>query len=91
MKKTFSGLDLEVKRILLKEWDPIGIGDSPEVDDEYDSYIPDDCLMLRESKPIEELYSYLRWLEVEHIGLEGDEVHTRNIANRLVGLTKGQS
>ena len=88
MKRTFIGLDLDVKMILLKEWDPIGVGDSPEADDEYDSYVQDVSRMLREEKTVDELYDYLRWIEVEHIGLDGDEVHTRTVAHRLMNLDK---
>lgn len=89
MKKPFSGLDLEVKNVLLLEWDPIGIRDCPEAEDEYDSYVPRVSLMLRERKTAEELYAYLRWLEVERICLDGDEAHTRNIASRLMDLIQG--
>ncbi|CAE6737053.1 hypothetical protein R69927_05621 [Paraburkholderia domus] len=88
MKRTFIGLDLDVKKILLKEWDPIGVGASPEADDEYDSYVQDISRMLREEKTVDELYSYLRWIEVEHIGLDGDELHTRTVAHRLMSLDK---
>ena len=28
-----------IRQLLLKEWDPIGIGDMPAAQDEYDSYI----------------------------------------------------
>ncbi|MEX3636813.1 hypothetical protein [Paraburkholderia sp. BR14320] len=89
MKKTFVGLDLDVKKILLNEWDPIGIADFQEADDEYDSYVPYVSRMLREHKTVEELYTYLRWIEVERICLDGDEAHTRNIANQLMDLSKG--
>ncbi|MGF6604530.1 hypothetical protein P3T23_009286 [Paraburkholderia sp. GAS448] len=88
MKNTFSGLDFEVKTILLKEWDPIGVGDSPEADDEYDSYVPYVSQMIREQKTVDELYDYLRWIEVERIGLDGDEAHSRSIANKLKKLLK---
>ncbi|HEY1756822.1 MAG TPA: hypothetical protein VGG72_15730 [Bryobacteraceae bacterium] len=30
-----------IKTALLKEWDPIGVGEVPEAQDEYDSYVPD--------------------------------------------------
>lgn len=88
MKRAFVGLDLDVKGILLKEWDPIGVGDSPEADDEYDSYVKDISRMLRDGKSVDELYNYLRWIEVEHIGLDGDELHTRTITHRLMNLHK---
>jgi hypothetical protein len=86
MKTSFSGLDLKVKDVLLQEWDPIGICDYPEAEDEYDSYVPHVSQMLRERKSTDALYAYLRWLEVEHICLDGDEAHTRRIADRLMDL-----
>lgn len=88
MKKTFIGLDFEVKRVLLKEWDPIGVSDIPEADDEYDAYVPYVSRMLREQKTVDELYDYLRWIEVERICLDGDETHTRKVANKLMDLRR---
>lgn len=29
-----------IAEILLREWDPIGVVDTPEAQDEYDSYVP---------------------------------------------------
>ncbi len=29
-----------IRKILMEEWDPIGVSDIPEAQDEYDSYIP---------------------------------------------------
>lgn len=86
MKKTYVGLDLEVKRILLKEWDPIGISEIPEADDEYDAYVQHVSGMIQEHKTVEEIYAYLRWIEVERICLDGDDEHTRKVANKLTEL-----
>jgi hypothetical protein len=30
----------ELRAILLREWDPIDIGDNPKLSDEYDAYLP---------------------------------------------------
>ena len=35
-----------VGRILLKDWDPIGVNDVPEPQNEYDSYVPGLCGLL---------------------------------------------
>lgn len=86
MNKNLMMLDSAVKQILLKEWDPIGVGDVPEAQDEYDSYVSAISRMIRDGKAVDELYAHLRWIECERIGLDGDEAHTRNIANRLVKL-----
>lgn len=34
------GIESKVREILLKEWDPIGVGENPNLKDEYDRYIP---------------------------------------------------
>ncbi len=30
----------EIRNILLTDWDPLNVGDSPKLMDEYDCYIP---------------------------------------------------
>ncbi len=57
-----------VRKILLTEWDPIGIGHRKEVQDEYDSYIPRICLLLLDKESHERIVEYLRIAE-DHIGI----------------------
>lgn len=40
----------QIRTILLREWDPIGIGDVPEAHDEYDSYVGDILAALSQAK-----------------------------------------
>ncbi|MBA1362076.1 hypothetical protein [Burkholderia gladioli] len=75
-----------VRRVLLEEWDPIGIKGIPEAQDEYDSYVLKICGMLRADCSAEGLCKHLRWIETEQMGLDGDELHTSEIAKKLVGL-----
>ena len=86
MNPSANTLEAAVQRILLQEWDPIGIRDVREARDEYDSYVLGICTMLREGQTAEKLSQHLRWIESEHIGLDGDELHTERIAKRLVSL-----
>ncbi|WP_051381279.1 hypothetical protein [Paraburkholderia mimosarum] len=79
-------LEAKVQKVLIQEWDPIGVKDIPEAQDEYDMYVPGICRMLRAGQSNMEVYSHLRWIEMERIGLEGDEQHTQRIAAKLVGL-----
>jgi hypothetical protein len=79
-------LEASVRRILLQEWDPIGIRDVPEAQDEYDSYVFEICAMLREGKTTGKLYEHLRWIESERMGLDGDARHTEWIAKMLTSL-----
>lgn len=79
-------LNTNVKRILLHEWDPIGVSDIPEAADEYDAYALHVSAMLGRGCSHDELYQYLIWVEGEYMGLQPNEVHTRRIVNRLYTL-----
>lgn len=67
-KMLVTKLTVLVRRILLSEWDPIGIGHEKEAQDEYDSYIPRICLLLLDKEPHERIVEYLVRAE-DHIGL----------------------
>jgi hypothetical protein len=86
MNEDLAGLKDKVRLILLNEWDPIGIQDEPGAQDEYDSYVSLICEMICSGKTIEELYLHLRSIECDCIGLDGGEIHTKSIANKLSKL-----
>ena len=76
-----------IRKALLSEWDPIGVGGIEEAQDEYDSYVPAIYKMLLSRKPIHELFNYLWWLETEHMGLTGDRQRTERFAERLIEIS----
>jgi hypothetical protein len=78
----------EIKRVLLQEWDPIGVGDVPEAQDEYDGYVPDVHRLLMRRASLLEVFDYLWQLETEHMGLRGNRAHTQEIADVLVALAE---
>ncbi|AEA66108.1 hypothetical protein [Burkholderia gladioli] len=88
MNSSTNALEIEVHKILLQEWDPIGIQSIPEAQNEYDSYVLGICKMLGEGLATEKLYEHLRWIESEHMGLDGDEHHTGHVAKKLANLLK---
>jgi hypothetical protein len=75
-----------IKRILLTEWDPIGVSEFPEAQDEYDAYVSEVYRLLSRRAGVREMFDYLWWLETTHMGLCGDRQRTEKIAERLVGL-----
>ena len=75
-----------VRRILLKEWDPIGVKDVPEAQDEYDCYVPGICGLLMRRESPEEIFRHLWEIETGNMGLQGNREHTRSIASRLVAI-----
>jgi hypothetical protein len=86
MSRSKSDLEVNVRNVLLQDWDPIGVGDIPEAQDEYNLYIEDICKMLSAGQSSSDVYGYLRWIEIERMGLDGNELLTQQIAKKLVGL-----
>ncbi len=76
----------EIRRILLKDWDPIGIKDIAEAQDEYDTYVPAISQMITSHKSVHEIFEYLWWIETEHMGLIGNKQITKFIAAKLQSL-----
>lgn len=83
-----SSLLSDVKRVLLMDWDPIGIQKIPDASTEYDGYAPGICQLLRESRSVEEICAHLRWIVVDRMGLDDNETHTVTVAKLLVGLPR---
>lgn len=76
-------LHQKIGEILLKEWDPIGVQDISEAQDEYDAYVSSLYKMLITGKSAQEIFDYLLWIETEHMGLSADRQHTEAIACKL--------
>jgi hypothetical protein len=58
-----------VRRLLMAEWDPIGVRDWPEAADEYDSYVGVVGQMLHEGASSDEIEQYLRGIREDYMGL----------------------
>jgi hypothetical protein len=52
-----------IRQALLTEWDPIGVGEIPEAQTEYDSYVLSIYKMLVSRKTPHEIFEYLWWVE----------------------------
>ena len=76
----------KIIEILLKEWDPIGIQDIPEAQDEYDAYVSSVYQLLISRKSEREIFEYLWWIETKHMGLSSDRQQTEAIARKLRAL-----
>lgn len=77
---------LRIQKLLLKSWDPIGISDLGEADDEYDGYVEDVTSLVMNRASREDMFNYLWDAETEHMGLKGDAEHTRDFVQQLVQL-----
>lgn len=59
----------QIRGVLLRDWDPIGIGSMPDAADEYDSYIPDIAYLVSSNASVEEIQKYLFDVVSVHMGL----------------------
>ena len=79
-------LQLRIRDALLHEWDPIGIQEFPEAQDEYDSYVVDVCQLLQSGASFQDVFVYLWSLETQHMGLRGDRQRTEQFAKRVLEI-----
>jgi hypothetical protein len=75
-----------IRLILLHEWDPIGVSQVPEAQDEYDSYIHEIYGMLIRQESRANLIHHLWWIETQHMGLYGNRSRTEAIVDQLLGV-----
>jgi hypothetical protein len=61
---------VQIRHVLLEVWDPIGIRDAPNAQDEYDSYIGSLYELLTAKAPESELIEYLYLIVHDHMGLD---------------------
>jgi hypothetical protein len=76
-----------LRRILIEEWDPIGVQDVPEAQDEYDNYLGPIARRLQEGAASGDIAAYLTRIEEDFMGLEPlPAAHERSqaVAARLV-------
>lgn len=75
-----------IREILMKEWDPIGVSDIPEAQDEYDEYVPHIYSQLIHDRSEQEIFQNLWKIETDHMGLFGNRQQTERVAKLLVEL-----
>ena len=75
-----------IREVLLHEWDPIGVGDIVEAQDEYDSYVSQVHVLLVRREALYKMVDFLWWVETQHMGLRGNRRRTEQVAERLLRL-----
>jgi hypothetical protein len=58
-----------VREVLMQEWDPIGVGNHPGAEDEYDSYVGEVYVMLMDEESKQAIVEYFMDIAVGHMGL----------------------
>lgn len=79
---------MALREQVLQNWDPIGIKDFVEAQDEYDSYILPIAEILNGENPEDNLFRYLWLLETEWMGLSGDKERTKKFSEDLYQFFK---
>ena len=58
-----------IRQVLLDAWDPIGVHDVPEAQDEYDGYVGGVYRLLASGPTEKQIVDYLRSIEADAMGL----------------------
>jgi hypothetical protein len=72
-----------IRLVLLRDWDPIGVQDVPEAQDEYDSYVAGVYRLLASGASAHEIAEHLLRIEMFQMGLS-----TSNSASLLAVAAK---
>jgi hypothetical protein len=77
-----------VQAILVHDWDPIGVAGVPQAADEYDRYVAPVAQMVVAGSSILDLSRHLIRIEVENMGLRGDQDRALSVAAKLRSVAR---
>ena len=69
----------------MSDWDPIGVKDITEAQDEYDMYISEIKSLILKKASSEEISEHLTWIERERMGFS--KPHEIKITNAVAKLS----
>ena len=72
-----------IRAVLLREWDPIGVRDVPEAQDEYDGYVGGVYRLLANGATAPELAEHLARIERDSMGLSPQRGILDDVSSRL--------
>jgi hypothetical protein len=79
-------LHAQIREILLRQWDPIGVADVPQAQDEYDSYVGEIASAVLAGHSASEIADHLVLIETDEMGLSGDRTRALRAASSLARL-----
>jgi len=80
----------QIRKILMDNWDPIGVKAIPEAQDEYDEYAWHLAGMLARNSSQDEIEAFLNHVETVMMGFDENELTRKshkNTAQKLIQLT----
>jgi hypothetical protein len=86
--KRWREIEDSIRQVLLRDWDPIGVGDAKGARDEYNGYIQPIYWMLMKSRSEDEIAKYLRTTKTKDMRMFDwfGGRHHRKIAQKLLAL-----
>jgi len=79
-------IQAQIREVLLREWDPIGVRDEPRAQDEYDSYVGGVYRLLASGASPRSVAEHLAKLEAEEMGLGVSPDKLLRVATTLCAL-----
>lgn len=77
-----------IRQVLIRDWDPIGVGGENRLADEYDAYVAPVYRILVGDRSENDLIEELRRIEVDEIGVGPSNVESlRLVAQNLLSLS----
>lgn len=76
-------LRVQMRHVLLNTWDPIGINDEPNAQNEYDDYIGELFDLLENGAPDSAFLDYLYWAVNENMGLNASREDMQETVDAL--------
>ena len=77
------GIQSAIRDVLLRDWDPIGVRDVPEAQDEYDGYVGGVYRLLTAGATVPELAEHLAGIQHDSMGLSSRKDALIAVASRL--------
>lgn len=81
-------IEKTIRTILLSDWDPLVVGDNPNLTDEYDDYLPGALRLIESNCSAAQMQSYLEDIE-KGWGTEPGPGAARAAKNILEAVKKG--
>ena len=75
-----------VRVSLWQDWDPIGVNDCPEAQDEYDSYVGSVCSLLTSGADAHRIRQHLAEIETVNMGLSTPCSHLDSVVLKLLAM-----
>ncbi len=82
-KNHFRRMQDEIRSVLLQTWDPIGIQNEPNAQDEYDNYVDGIFRLLSQGASDDELGAHLWSIATDQMGFSADKQSQQETVKEL--------